>query len=103
MNINSIRGKKLELLAFLDFQQPHVVAIQETKIDYCNFRITSGNLPIQCIQKRQESSWRWYNVTCSQGYPTHAHYRTGKQLGVSLGLSVCKQNFSLYGKLVSAT
>ena len=29
-NINSIRGKKLELLAFLDF---HVVAIQETKID----------------------------------------------------------------------
>ena len=33
MNINSIRGKKLELLAFLDFHQPHVVAIQETKID----------------------------------------------------------------------
>ena len=33
MNINSIRGKKLELLAFIDFHQPHVVAIQETKID----------------------------------------------------------------------
>ena len=33
MNINSIRGKKLELLAFLDLHQPHVVAIQETKID----------------------------------------------------------------------
>ena len=33
MNINSIRRKKLELLAFLDFHQPHVVAIQETKID----------------------------------------------------------------------
>ena len=33
MNINSIRGKKHELLAFLDFHQPHVVAIQETKID----------------------------------------------------------------------
>ena len=33
MNINSIRGKKLELLAFLDFHQPHVEAIQETKID----------------------------------------------------------------------
>ena len=31
MNINSIRGKKLEFLAFLDFHQPHVVAIQETK------------------------------------------------------------------------
>ena len=33
MDINSIRGKQLELLAFLDFHQPHVVAIQETKID----------------------------------------------------------------------
>ena len=33
MNINGIRGKKLDLLAFLDFHQPHVVAIQETKID----------------------------------------------------------------------
>ena len=28
-----VRGKKLELLAFLDFHQPHIVAIQETKID----------------------------------------------------------------------
>ena len=33
INISSIRGKKLELLAFLDFHQPHIVAIQETKID----------------------------------------------------------------------
>ena len=33
ININSIRGKKLELLAFLDFHQPQSVAIQETKID----------------------------------------------------------------------
>ena len=33
MNINSIRGKKLGLLAFLDFHQSLVVAIQETKID----------------------------------------------------------------------
>ena len=31
MNIHSIRGKKLELLAFLDFHQPHLVVIQETK------------------------------------------------------------------------
>ena len=29
ININSIRGKKLELLAFLDFHQPQIVAIQE--------------------------------------------------------------------------
>ena len=33
MNINSIIGKKLELLAFLDSHEPHVVAIQKTKID----------------------------------------------------------------------
>ena len=33
INISSIRGKKLELLAFLDFHQPQIVAIQETKID----------------------------------------------------------------------
>ena len=33
ININSIGGKKLELLAFLDFHQPQIVAIQETKID----------------------------------------------------------------------
>ena len=33
ININGIRSRKLELLAFLDFHHPHVVAIQETKID----------------------------------------------------------------------
>ena len=33
ININSIRGKKLELLAFLDLHQPQIVASQETKID----------------------------------------------------------------------
>ena len=32
MNISSIIGKKLELMAFLDFHQPHIVAIQKTKI-----------------------------------------------------------------------
>ena len=32
ININSIMGKKLELLAFLDFHQLQIVAIQETKI-----------------------------------------------------------------------
>ena len=33
LNINSIRGKKLDLLAFLDVHNPHIVAIQETQID----------------------------------------------------------------------
>ena len=33
INVNGIRSKKLELLAYLDCHQPQVVAIQETKID----------------------------------------------------------------------
>ena len=33
ININSIRGKKHELLAFIDFHPPQIVAIQETNID----------------------------------------------------------------------
>ena len=45
-NINSIRGKKLESLAFLDFHQPHVVAIQETQID--SFIATSELFPETC-------------------------------------------------------
>ena len=32
INVNSIMSKKLELLAYLDFHQPQIVAIQETKI-----------------------------------------------------------------------
>ena len=46
ININSIRGKKLELLAFLDFHQPQIVAIQETKID-CSI-LTSELFPESC-------------------------------------------------------
>ena len=33
INVNGIRSKKLELLAYLDFHQPQIVAIQESKID----------------------------------------------------------------------
>ena len=33
INVDGIRSKKLELLAYLDFHQPQIVAIQETKID----------------------------------------------------------------------
>ena len=33
ININSIKGKKFVLLAYLDFHQPQIVVIQETKID----------------------------------------------------------------------
>ena len=47
ININSIRGKKLELLAFLDFHQPQIVAIQETKID--SSISTSELFPESCL------------------------------------------------------
>ena len=43
ININSIRGKKLELLAFLDFHQPQIVAIQEKKM-------TAPYLPQNCFR-----------------------------------------------------
>ena len=43
ININSIRGKKLELLAFIDFRQSQILAIQETKID--NSILTSELFP----------------------------------------------------------
>lgn len=33
MNINSIRGKNLELQTYLEIHQPNIVAIQETKTD----------------------------------------------------------------------
>ena len=33
LNINSTRSKKLDLMAFLDVHNPHIVAIQEAKID----------------------------------------------------------------------
>ena len=36
MNINSIRGKQLELLASLDFHQHHGVAVQETSLQLQN-------------------------------------------------------------------
>ena len=47
ININGIRGKKLELLAFLDFHQPQIVAIQETKID--SSISTSELFPESCL------------------------------------------------------
>ena len=71
--------KKLESLAFLDFLQPHVVAIQETKID---FRIVPGILHIQCIQE-----WHGGVMLLVHKDFSHmpAHHGTGKQLGVSFG------------------
>ena len=47
ININGIRGKILELLAFLDTYQAQVVASQETKTD--NTVTTSELLPETCV------------------------------------------------------
>ena len=44
ININSIRGKKLELLAFLDFHQPQIVAIQARQ------KLTAPYLPQNCFR-----------------------------------------------------
>jgi exonuclease III len=33
ININGIRGKKLELSSFLEIEDPDIIAIQETNID----------------------------------------------------------------------
>ena len=47
INIDGIRGKILELLAFLDAHQLHVVVIQETKID--SIITTSELFPETCM------------------------------------------------------
>ena len=49
ISIDSIRGKKLDLMAFLEVHQPHVVAIQETKID--SSVATSELFPETCQYK----------------------------------------------------
>ena len=59
IRINSIRGKKLDLLAFLEVHQPHVSAIQETKIDssVATSELFPETMSVQCIQKGQKPSW----------------------------------------------
>ena len=55
----ALEAKKLVLLAFLDFQQPHVVAIQETNID--SFIATSelfpGTCPY-CVYRKDKNLYR---------------------------------------------
>ena len=106
MNIDSIGGKKLELLAFLDFHQQHVVAIQETKIDSSS--ATSGIFLETCpysvyiyIEKTEISMVAGSCCSFIRTVLVYAYHRTGKWLGISLGESVCKQNFPFCGKLVS--
>ena len=79
-NVNGIRSKKLELLAYLDFHQPQIVAIQETKID--SSISTSELFPETCqynvYRKDRNSNGGWCNVAHPQGYLAYAHHRIGK-------------------------
>ena len=103
MNINSIRGKKLELLAFLDFHQPHVVAIQETKIDssIATSELFPETCPYSVYRKDRNIHVGGVMLLVHKDISIFAYHRTGKRLGINLGESVCKQNFSFCGKLLS--
>ena len=86
----------MELLAFLDFHQPHVVAIQETKID--SSIATSELFPETCpysVYKKDR------NIHGGGVMLLHHLDKTGKRLVINLGESVCKQNFSFCGKFES--
>ena len=63
ININSIRGKKLELLAFLDFHQPQIVAIQELHI---NLRIVSGILWFKLLFCSSCDTYNCHTYICEQ-------------------------------------
>ena len=79
ININSIRGKKLELLAFLDFHQPQIVAIQETKID--SSISTSELFPESCpynVYRKDRTLDGGGVMLLIHKYFTYAHHRTGK-------------------------
>ena len=89
VDINSITGKKLELLAFLDFHHCGYSGNKNWQL-HCNFIIVPQILPIQCIQERQKPSWGRCDVTCSQGYFTYANHVIGKQLGSQFVLK-CSQ------------
>ena len=94
MNINSIRGKKLVLLAFLDFHQPHVVAIQETKFD--SSVATSELFPETSIYRKDRNIHGGGVMLLV--HKDISHMPITERLGINLGESVCKQNFSFCGK-----
>ena len=70
ININSIRGKKLELLAFLDFHQPQIVAIQETKIDSSieTAELFPESCPYSVYRKDRTPEGGGVMITYPQGY-----------------------------------
>ena len=74
-------GKKLDLLAFLDFHQPQIVAIQETKIDssISTSELFPESCPYNVYRKDQTLDGGAIMLLIHpQGYFAYAHHRTGK-------------------------
>ena len=88
---------------FLDFHQPHVVAIQETKI---NSSIATSELfpetcPYSVYRKDRNIHGGGVMLLVHKDISHMPITELEKRLGINLGESVCKQNFSFCGKLVS--
>ena len=105
ININSIRGKKLELLAFLDFYQPQIVAIQETKID--SSISTSELIPESCpynVYRKDRTLDGGGVMLLIHKDISHMPITELENDSESVWVKVfAKQNFSLCSKLVSPT
>ena len=80
ININSIRGKKLELLAFLDFHQSQIVAIQETKIasSISTSELFPESCPYNVYRKDRTLDGGGLMLLIPQGYFAYAYHRTVK-------------------------
>ena len=87
LNINSIRGKKLDLLAFLDVHNPHIVAVQETKIDssIATSELFPETRPYNIFRKDRNLHGGRVMLLIHKDNSAHALVGTGKRLGIGLG------------------
>ena len=80
----------MDLLAFLDVHNPHIVAIQKTKI---GSSITTSELfpeacPYNIFRKdRRTEGPSWWRIDAPHplGHSAHALVGTGKRLGIGMG------------------
>ena len=79
ININGIISKILELLAFLDAHQPHVVLFQKQRLTAQLQRLNCSqkHLSTVCTEKIEISWWRG-DATYSQRHLSHANHGIGK-------------------------
>ena len=105
ININSIRGKKLELVAFLNFHQPQIVAIQETKIDSSipTSELFPESCPYNVYRKDRTLDGGGVMLLIHKDISHMPITELENESRVNLGKSVCKQNFALCSKLVSVS